>query len=324
MKRIFAPALEPGDTIALVAPAGLLNRTRTEVAIKRIEEEGFKVKQYRDIYRSRGYLAGDDETRAKELMQAFADPEVSAVFPVRGGTGVTRILDSLDYGVIRRNPKILTGFSDITALHLAIQRQAGLVTFHSPNPMDGFGRTKGFTKLSSQTFWRALLADSYRHSQQEGYEVLSEQSERDKLSTLITGIARGQLVGGNLSLVCAVMGTPYEIETRGNILFLEDVAEAPYRIDRLLSQLRLAGKLEMLDGILLGKFSRCDAGTDEESLSLAEVFDDYFADLGVPVLQNFPAGHSSDNVTLPLGVEVELDADHRQLTILESPVTLRR
>jgi len=324
MKRIFPPALQQGDTIALVVPASAVKRERIELAIQRLEEKGFRVKTYGDIYRKLGYLAGDDETRVDELMQAFADPEVAAVFPARGGTGVTRLLDMLDYSEIRKHPKILTGFSDITALHLAIQSQTGLVTFHSPNPMDGLGKPEGMTKISSRTYWRALLAESYQNSLQASYKVLANDSERSQLSTLVSGIAQGQLVGGNLALICSVMGTPYEIETQGNILFLEDVDEPPYRIDRFLSQLRLAGKLDVLNGVVLGQFTGCEPKSENSSLSLPEIFDHYFADLGIPVLQNFPVGHSPDNATLPLGVEVELDANHRQLTILERPVSLRK
>jgi len=301
-----------------------LDRTRVELAVNRLEDLGFSLKVYGDIYRSRGYLAGDDTTRAEELMAAFGDPEVAAVFPARGGTGITRILDLLDYGLIRKHPKILTGFSDITALHLAVQSQTGLVTFHSPNPMDGLGSPEGFTELTARTFWRAVLAESYRDLRKATYEVLTEESEREKLSSLVVGVARGRLVGGNLALVCSLLGTPYEIHTAGNILLLEDTGEQPYRVDRFLSQLRLAGKLDVLSGVVLGQFTDCVPAPDKPSLTLDEIFSDYFANLGIPVLQNFPTGHTPDNATLPLGVAVELDADNKQLTFLERPVSLDR
>lgn len=322
MKPIFPRALKSGDTIALVAPASVPERTRIELAVNRLGERGFRVKLYGDVYRRRGYLAGDDATRAAELMAAFADPEVAAIFPVRGGTGVTRLLDLLDYAVIRKHPKILAGFSDITALHLALQSQTGLVTFHSPHPMDGLGRPDGFTDLSARTFWRTLLAESYDGGGQASWDVLTEDSERQKLSTLCPGAAEGRLVGGNLALVCSVMGTPYEINTAGNILMLEDVGEQPYRVDRLLSQLRLAGKLDVLSGVVLGQFTDCVAEPDKPSLTIDEVFADYFSELGIPVLENFPTGHTPDNATLPLGALVELDASNKQLTILETPVRL--
>jgi len=322
MKPIFPRALQSGDTIALVAPASVPDESRIDRAVGRLEERGFRVKRFGDIYRRRGYLAGDDATRAAELMAAFADPEVAAVFPARGGTGVTRLLDLLDYAVIRKHPKILAGFSDITALHLALQSQTGLVTFHSPHPMDGLGRPDGFTDLSARTFWRTLLAESYIGLEKNSWEVLTEESERDQLSTRCPGVAEGRLVGGNLTLVGSVLGTPYEIDTAGNILLLEDIGEQPYRVDRLLSQLRLAGKLDVLNGVVLGQFTDCADEPDRPSLTLDEVFGDYFSDLGIPVLENFPTGHTADNATLPLGVTVKLDADGKQLTILETPVRL--
>ncbi len=322
MKPIFPRALESGDTIALIAPASVPDQARVERAVGRLEERGFQVKRFGDIYRRRGYLAGDDGTRAAELMAAFADPEVAAIFPARGGTGVTRLLDQLDYAVIRKHPKILAGFSDITALHLAVQSQTGLVTFHSPHPMDGLGMPDGFTDLSARTFWRTLLAESYAEAGSAPWEVLADDAEREGLSTLCPGAAEGRLVGGNLALVCSVLGTPYEIETAGNILLLEDVGERPYRIDRFLSQLRLAGKLDVLNGVVLGQFTDCTAEPDKPSLTMDEVFADYFSDLGIPVLENFPTGHTPDNATLPLGSLVELDADNRRLTILENPVRL--
>lgn len=323
MKPLLARALKRGDTIALVAPAGVLERERVERAIARLNEMEFRVKTYGDIYRSHGYLAGDDTTRAEELMEAFADEEVAAVFPVRGGTGVTRLLDMLDYSEIRRHPKILAGFSDITALHQAVQSQTGLITFHSPHPMDGLGMPDGLSDLSARTFWRAVLAESYTDSADGSYVVPLNSDERNHLVTFAPGKATGRLVGGNLALVCSVLGTPYELPTSGAILLLEDVAEQPYRIDRFLSQLRLAGKLDVLSGVILGQFTNCVAAAGKASLSLEEIFQDYFAGLAIPVLQNFPTGHTTDNVTLPLGVEVELDADEKTVAVLECPVRLR-
>lgn len=324
MKTLIPPALYRGDTIAIIAPASVPERENMERAISRLEEMGFRVKLFGDLYRRWGYLAGDDETRAEELMQAVADPEVAAIFPARGGTGITRLLDVLDYSLFRKHPKILAGFSDITALHSAVQQQAGWVTFHSPHPMDGLGMPDGLTDLSARTFWRAVLAESYTDRKQSGYEVLLNEGERERIVTLARGKAQGKLVGGNLALVCAVLGTPYEFDMTGSILLLEDIGEQPYRIDRFLSQLRLAGKLDLLAGIVLGQFTDCDAPVGKPTLSLAEIFDGYFDGLGIPVVQNFPTGHTPDNATLPLGVQVELDADTKRLTILENPVRLTK
>jgi muramoyltetrapeptide carboxypeptidase len=324
MKRLIPPALYRGDTIAIIAPASVPDKMNIDRAIARFEEMGFRIKLYGDIYRRWGYLAGDDETRAEELMQAVADPEVAAIFPARGGTGITRLLDVLDYSVFRKHPKILAGFSDITALHAAVQTQAGWVSFHSPHPMDGIGKENGLTDLTGRTFWRAVLAENYSGHQEQGYKVPLSEDERASVTTLAGGKAQGRLVGGNLALVVALLGTPYEFDVTGSILFLEDIAEAPYRVDRMISQLRLSGKLEILNGIVLGQFTDCAASEGKPSLTLPEIFDDYFGGLGIPVIENFPTGHTDDNVTLPLGVEVELDADARTITVLENPVRLTR
>ena len=255
-------------------------------------------------------------------MGAFADRQVAAIFPARGGTGVTRILDKLDYGVIRQNPKIFTGFSDITALHAAIHSQTGLVTFHSPNPQDGIGMPDGLSEISARTFWQTLLAESYGKPQAHFSRPVLTPTEQATLTTLTPGTAQGRLVGGNLALVCSLLGSPYEIETRGNILLLEDIGEQPYRIDRFLSQLRLAGKLDILAGVLLGQFTDCEPAPGQSSLTLDDIFAEYFSCLDIPVLGNFPTGHTPDNATLPLGVTAELDATAKQLTILECPVRL--
>lgn len=319
-------ALAPGDTIAFVAPAGRLDRTRMQRARSRLEALGFRVRVPDDLYRARGYLAGDDETRAAELMAAFADPEVKAIFPGTGGYGTTRILDRLDYDLIRKNPKILVGFSDITALHLAIGKKTGLITFHSPNPMYGLGSEGNLKPFSAACFWRALLRDRYYAADgrplSPGY-AYTLPAGVEPTRVLAPGVARGRLTGGNLSLVVALMGTPYEIETAGRVLFLEDVGERPYRIDRYLSQLRLAGKLDKPAAILLGQFADCAPQKDEDSLTLEEVFDDYFAHLGVPVIANFPTGHAPHNATLPFGAMVEIDANRNRVAVLENPVSLK-
>ena len=322
MTRLVAKALRKGDTLALVAPAGPLDRPRIERAIAAYEEHGFHFKTYRDIYQRHGYLAGEDDVRVAELNEAFADPEVTAVVPARGGTGVTRILDRIDYDLIKNNPKIVTGFSDITALHLAVFSRTGLITFHSPNPMDGLGHVDGFTDLTARSYWRTLSANGYLEAGSAPWSVPLNEDEREQLVAFRPGVARGRLVGGNLALVCSLLGTPYEIRTAGSILFLEDIGEQPYRVDRFLSQLSLSGKIADLAGIVLGQFTDCLPEVDSSSLTLEQIFAHYFSDLGVPVLENFPTGHARDNATLPLGVMVELDADEKNLTILEDPVAV--
>ena len=323
---IYPAALRPGDTVAFVAPAGPLDRTRMELARTRLEAMGFVVRVPPDLYRTRGYLAGTDDQRADELMAAFADPEIAAVFPGTGGYGTTRILDRLDFDVIRRNPKVYIGFSDITALHLAIQRKTGLITFHSPSPMWGLGSPLNLSDFSADYLWRAMLEEKYLnddgHPLPPGY-ALTVPEKVASVRTIAAGVGSGRLTGGNLSLIIALMGTEFEIQTTGRVLLLEDVGERPYRIDRYLSQLRLAGKLDDVAAVILGSFRDCNPDEGKPSLTLERVFLDYFEHLGVPVIADFPAGHSRFNATLPFGAMVEVDANTRRVTVIENPVTLR-
>jgi muramoyltetrapeptide carboxypeptidase len=318
-------ALRPGDTICFVAPAGPLDKQRMDLARKRLEERGFKVTQDEDLYRARDYLAGSDARRAEELMAAFRDDDIDAIFPGTGGYGVMRMLSGLDFAVIRQHPKVLIGFSDITALHIALNTRAGLVTFHSPNPMWGLGSEDYLTPLADKWFWRALLAKKYADANPLADYVISPAGAPPFPAphVIYGGVARGAIIGGNLSLVSALVGTPYEPVTKGKILLLEDVGEAPYRVDRMLCTLKLAGLLDNLSGAVLGQFTRRENEDIEgEELTINEVLDEYFGPLGIPVVRGFPLGHVRDNVTLPLGVECELNADRGEVRVLESPVVL--
>lgn len=286
---------------------------------------GFNVRIPENLFRKRGYLAGDDDVRAEELMAAFRDPQIKAILPGAGGYGVSRMLDLLDYDVIRRNPKILLGYSDITGLHLAIQRKTGLVTFHGPVISYGLGTRENLTEFSREWLWRSLLYRSYFDWTGEpldpGYGF-SLPPHVGSLRTLSPGRARGRLTGGNLSLVCALMGTEFEVQTEGRVLFLEDVNEEPYRLDRYFSQLRLAGKFDRVSAVILGQFTGCDSSKGNGSLSLSQVLSDYFDGLGVPVIAEFPAGHYKYNATLPMNALIEVDATERRVRVLENPVDL--
>ena len=319
---IAPPLLKPGDTIMFVAPAGPLDRQRMELAKQRLEERGYRIKMRDDMFAETGYLAGSDQRRAEELMQAFLDPEVDAVFPGTGGYGTMRMLELLDFDAIRANPKLFIGFSDITALHSALNQHAGLVTYHSPNPMWGLGSEDNLQPFSAKYFFGAVeqAAHDELADPQDGYLIECPDGVPQPVA-LGSGRARGRLVGGNLSLVAAVEGTPYAIDTQDAILLIEDVHEAPYRIDRMLRQLQLAGKLEGLRGAVLGQFT--DAYDEDEEqpaegddFSVNGVLRQYFADAGIPVLMNFPIGHYPQNCTLPLGAEVEIDADAGTLRVL--------
>ena len=307
---IKAPGLKPGDTIAFVSPAGPAVKERIEPFAKRLEADGFKVVFSKNLYKSDRYLGGTDDERVDDMQQAINDPKIQAIFPVRGGYGLTRIIGRLDYAPLRKHPKVIIGFSDLTALHLAVAAKAKLITFHSPLPQVSLWRTDGEFAFASKSFWRSVLADK-----QEGNGFLVElPTGRAKPERLVAGKAQGRLVGGNLSLICATLGTSYAIQAKGNILFLEDTGEAPYRVDRMLSQLKLAGILDDVAGVVVGSFDKTDAA------AVDGVLREYLGKLRVPVVLGFPVGHAIHNATLPHGARAELDADAGALRILEAPV----
>jgi muramoyltetrapeptide carboxypeptidase len=320
MDLIKPKALKRGDTIGVVAPAGPVNRERIDRALERIQQRGFGIRTYGDIYRRTGYLAGDDATRAEELMAAFSDRETAAVWCARGGYGVARLLDRLDFDVVRRNPKIFVGFSDISILHVVIQQRAGVVTFHGPNLQDGFGKPDDMPTANEAALWQALMGTGPQ-SADGGYTLDLSSVEPLELRTITRGTASGRLTGGNLAVICGLMGTPYEIATAGRILFLEDISERVYRIDRYLSQLMLAGKLQAAAGILLGTFSYNDDDPSDSQQAVAALLDEYGRRLEFPVLAGFPAGHAQYNLTLPMGALAEINADSRRVRLLENPVT---
>ena len=311
-------ALKPGDTIAFIAPAGAAELPPLLEYQKRLENGGFKVLFQEGIeHRKINYLGGTDEQRAAELNAMIRDPKVRAIFPVRGGYGLTRILDRVDYAALRKDPKIITGYSDLTGLHLAIACKARVITFHSPMPMyDLWKEDKPEFKFEAASFRRAVFADQYRPGD-AGY-VVAVPTE-SKPVKLVAGVARGRLLGGNLTLICSTLGTPYALQPQGVILFVEDVNEAPYRVDRSLSQLRLAGVLDAVAGVVVGSFSSKDPADAKE---LDRVLREYFGALKVPVVMNFPVGHTPWNATLPEGGMVELDADKAVLRLVENPVKL--
>ncbi len=309
-------ALRSGDTVGLVTPSTYVSDPdRLWLARRTIEELGLRCKLGRAVGRRDGYLGGSIRERADDLHAMFADPEVKAVFCIRGGYGSAMLLDSLDYALIRRNPKIFLGYSDITALHLAIGRHAGLVTFHGPVVLSGL------SDWTLEHFRRALF-------ETRPLGRLSNPPEprpirpRHPWRAVRPGRARGPLTGGNLTLISTTLGTPYEIQTDGRILFLEDVGEEPYSIDRMLTHLRLAGKFRGIRGLIFGECAACRPREFqpgfESTFSTGEVVENILGRLDVPVLTGLVIGHTDDQLTLPLGVEAELDADAGTLTILES------
>jgi muramoyltetrapeptide carboxypeptidase len=251
-------------------------------------------------------------------MAAFADPETTAVWCARGGYGVVRLLERIDFARIRRHPKVFIGFSDITALHLALQQRAGIITFHGPNLQDGFGKSDDMPAANEAALWGAVSTDEQSDSR-SGYEFDFAGIDQVELRAIASGTATGPLTGGNLAVLSGLMGTPFEIDTAGRIFFIEDVGERLYRIDRCLAQLRLAGKLQSAAGVLVGSFSYDDGDKAEPEDEAAALLDEYLGGLGVPVIAGFPAGHAEHNWTLPMGALVEVNATRCRAKVLENP-----
>jgi muramoyltetrapeptide carboxypeptidase len=302
-------ALVPGSTLGIIAPASpVAGPACIEEGIRLLEGLGFRVVLGKYALNKNKYLAGSDPERAADLCAMFLDPRINGVVCLRGGYGSMRLLHRIDYRIIRRNPKVLVGYSDITALQLAIWKKAGLVTFSGPMLAPDFACAGNGTMLKQ--FYRAL-------TNPRPLGVIPP-APGDRAVVINPGRARGRLLGGNLSLVTATLGTPYEINTRGVILFLEEVNEQPYRIDRMLRQLWLAGKLQAAAGIVFGKFAGCEAADSEESFSLLEVLRETLEGIKVPCFYGLGAGHIALKATLPLGIKAEMDAGNCLLVISES------
>jgi len=310
--------LRPGQTIGIIAPASSVSEFESiEMASDIVRSLGFEVKKGANLYERTNYLAGDDRDRAADVNAMFADDDVDAIFCLRGGYGTSRMLPYLDYETIAKNPKIILGYSDITALLNAIHRTTGLVTFHGPIAL------QNFTDYTFGEYEKVLVKPSPRTiiGQAPPFEGRAGRIDKtNRLTRIVGGRATGPLIGGNLSLLAAVHGTPYEPDYDGAILFLEDVAEAPYRVDRMLTQLWLAGALAKVAGVAIGKFTDTD-GYDGNEFSIEDVLRMRFEPLGVPTLRGLMIGHVDDQTTVPLGVEAELDADAGTLTLLEAAVS---
>ncbi|MDR1599534.1 MAG: LD-carboxypeptidase [Oscillospiraceae bacterium] len=302
-------ALRPHSHIGIVGPSSPVDPVDLYAAKSALEAMGYRVTLGEGCVKAYGYLAAVDEIRAADLNRMFNDDGIDAVFCMRGGYGAMRLLDRLDYGAARKNPKPLLGFSDITALHISYGKFSNLVTFHGPMPV-GAVKSGGLTAIERDTFDRSL-----KHVEPVGF-----LPSASPLFTLREGVAEGMLVGGNLSLVVGLLGTPYELDTAGRILLLEDVGEKGYAIDRMLTQLRLAGKLDDCAGIALGDYSDCGGPMRGHHLPLSQVFIDTLLPCGKPILGGFSIGHCANNVTLPLGVQARLDAGAKTLMIMENAV----
>lgn len=308
--------LKPGDTVGLVCPAApAYSRETVQITIESLAALGLKTKLSPHFYDRYGYLAGRDIDRAADLNGMFADPSVSLIMAMHGGWGCARILPLLDYDLIRRNPKLLIGYSDITALLLGIHAKTGLATIHGPE---------------GAATWNAYTVDWFRRVLMTGESVQFQNPvdkddtlspTKDRITTLRSGTAQGQLVGGNLTVLCHLIGSPYLPGWRGKILFVEDVHEDVYSVDRMLTHLKLAGILDQVAGFVFGKCTKCDAGSGGYgSLTLEEVLVEHIGSLTVPAYAGAMIGHVADKFTVPIGINAELNADAGTIRLLESAV----
>lgn len=302
--RTLPKRLKKGDTVGIIAPSTPPNLDNLKRALPFLEELGLKVKMGKSVEAKQGYLAGTDEERLADLHAMFEDPEIAGIICAGGGYGAARITDRIDFAMIKENPKVFWGYSDITFLHTAIGQYAELVTFHGPMLASDVGKDE-FHERSGRMFGQ-LFAPFELHYD-EGISTLTPVSR---------GVAQGELVGGNLGLLRSSIGTKFEIDTKDKILLIEDIEKQPYEIDGMLNQLRMARKFEGLAGVVIGDFKNCEPEDPEKSLSLDQIFDHYFKELGIPVVKGFKIGHCEPHFSVPFGVMARLDATDMTLTVL--------
>jgi len=306
-RRVLPKHLKQGDTIGIAASAGPIRDRREVTDFEAVLQGlGFKTKRGKNVFGQTGYFSALDEDRAGEFMELVQDDEVDAIFFIRGGWGCARLLPHLDFEAISDNPKIIMGFSDITTLLNAISAKTGLVTFHGP------GGNSTWNDYSV-AYIKDLLVNARSISYQNTVSDL-------RITTYKSGTAEGELFGGNLSVLCGLMGSEYLPSFEGKILFLEDVHEEPYRIDRMLTQLSLDGTLEKVAGIVLGNFRKCGAEEPDRSFTLEEVFEHHFSKSSVPVFYGIQIGHIRNKMTVPVGSKVRIDADKGTIDLLEPVV----
>lgn len=296
--------LKKGDTVGIISPSGPYRDGQLEKALPFLESLGLNYKLGDNCDKRWGYLAGADEERLSDLHTMFSDPDIAGIICARGGYGAARITDKIDFELLNNNPKILWGYSDITFLHTAIGQKNNIVTFHGPMLASDVAG-EDFAPLSAKMFEQLF----------EPTELVYEESI-SQLHILSEGIATAEIVGGNLSLLTNSLGTAFEIDTTGKLLFIEDIGEEPYRVDCMLNQLRQAKKLDHLAGVVIGDFADAASTGDKPTLTLDEVFDDYFSKKPYPVMKGFKIGHCQPHFAIPLGVEATLNTEEKTLRIM--------
>lgn len=303
--------LKPGDEVAIIAPSSSAALDRVNQAEEAIKNLGLKPVMFKSCYSNHGHLSGTDEIRSNDINSAFADSNIKAVICLKGGYGTPRILPLLDYDTIKKNPKIFLGYSDITGLHMAFANKCDMITYHGP--MAAAGLTGDVDEYTMKYIKKALFSNKPLG--------LVENPDDEKMETLVAGEAKGKIIGGNLSLLVSTLGSPYELDTKGKILFIEEVNEPNYKIDRMLNSLSLAGKFKDCEGIILGTFSGCKpqfVNGVQKDLDLEVVFNEIIVPYNKPTVTNFRAGHNYPQPAIPFGVMVELDATNKTITFTEA------
>lgn len=302
---MIAKRLKKGDTIGIIAPSGPEDYEKIKNNIELLKGLGFKVKEGKYIRNKWGYLAGNDYDRASDFNNMFLDNSIDMIMCIRGGYGAMRILPMIDFNIVKNHPKIFAGFSDITTLLNNISSKCGLITFHSPMLTSNLS-----DKITCESFFNTVM-NGYKN-----YTIQNPENFPTKSLSNINKIS-GELVGGNLSLISSTIGTPYELNTKDKILFIEDVGESPYKIDRMLTQLRLANKLQDCKAFILGQFTQCSLPHYKRSLTLKEVISDRLLSLNKPTLSGIQSGHSYPRLTLPIGAKVSIDFESGIIETLE-------
>jgi len=302
--------LQKGDTIGILTPASAFNPERLSEAIRNFEQFGLNVKVAANALKHNGFLAGTDQERLDDLHSLFADPEVKGIFCIRGGYGAARLLPHIDFDLIAKNKKIFAGYSDITALLTAFYKKSNLKGFHAPMGL------ANFNDFVINSYENTFFGNGHEVIYADNPEILSKGKAKGKTK----GKAKGELLGGNLAVFVTLLGSEYWVDTKGKILFFEDIDEEPYRIDRFLTQLRIGGHLQKAAGIVLGQFTECETRKNpEDSFAVNEVIKERLQGLNIPIIKGFPFGHVDKNMVLPFGGMVEINSSDASMRFLNSP-----
>lgn len=313
--KVLPERLKKGDTIGLIAPGGNITEGELEDSVKNMQNLGFKTYYTQNINAQDGYLAGSDEQRASDIMHMFENKNIDGIVCVRGGYGTIRTLDLLDYELICQNPKVVMGYSDITALVNAIYQKTALVTFHGPVG------SSTFNEFSTKSFKKVVMKSKERYKYKYEREADSDENPEFDTFTITPGKASGELIGGNLVMLTTMIGTKYEPDFKNKIIFMEEISEKPYKIDRMITHLLMATNFSKAAGIVCGIFNKCDvSGKTEKSLSLKDVLVKRLRPLNIPAYYGASFGHVANKLTLPVGVEAKLNANKLSLKLLEKSV----